>query len=232
MPRIRTIKPEFWEDEKLSSLPLGCRLFFIGTWNFADDQGVFRANEKILKSKIFPYDDNLRVTEIHKWLEDLEKARMIIPISHAGESYYVIRTFTEHQIIDKRYCKYIVPQQVVNNTLLSHSEHTVNTMEEKERKGKEKEGDISPHPDFLKFLDWVKVNAPNVLKMESPFTEIEFFKAKQDFGIDVIIKYLKRMHNWKDLKKKNVSANLTMRNWINKDNKGGTNPQSSREVVI
>ena len=103
MARIRSIKPEFWEDEKIGSLPIPCRLFYIGLWNLADDQGVFRANSSILKSRIFPYDENLRVSEISKWLDALVKAQMIIPISYKNESYYIIRTFRDHQKFDPRY---------------------------------------------------------------------------------------------------------------------------------
>ncbi|MFK1876092.1 hypothetical protein ACIXGC_19415 [Bacteroides fragilis] len=66
MARIRTIKPEFWEDEKIGKLPIPCRLFFIGCWNFADDFGVIKGNAALLKSQIFPYDENLRVSEIKK----------------------------------------------------------------------------------------------------------------------------------------------------------------------
>ena len=32
MPRIRTIKPEFWTDEKIIELSLPARLLFIGLW--------------------------------------------------------------------------------------------------------------------------------------------------------------------------------------------------------
>jgi hypothetical protein len=55
LARIRTIfNLIFWEDEKVAKLPMPCRLFYIGTWNFADDQGVFRGNSwAILKSRIF-----------------------------------------------------------------------------------------------------------------------------------------------------------------------------------
>ena len=49
MTRIRTIKPEFWEDEKLANFSFAARLFFIGLWNIADDQGVFKNNPVLLK---------------------------------------------------------------------------------------------------------------------------------------------------------------------------------------
>ena len=93
-------------------MPIPCRLFFIGCWNFADDYGVIKGNPALLKSQIFPYDENLRVSEVKKWLNALVEARMLIPIilddanqRPAEESYYVIRTFRSHQVLDKRFTK-------------------------------------------------------------------------------------------------------------------------------
>ena len=87
-------------------------LFFIGCWNFSDDYGVIKVNPALLKSQIFPYDENLRVSEVKKWLNALVEARMLIPIilddanqRLAEESYYVIRTFRSHQVLDKRFTK-------------------------------------------------------------------------------------------------------------------------------
>jgi len=114
MARIRTIKPDFWEDEKIATLPIPCRLFYIGVWGLADDWGLFRANPVILKAKLFPYDENLRLSELNRWLDALTNARMIIPISHNGESYYAIRTFRSHQKIDKRYGKPLIDEGVLN----------------------------------------------------------------------------------------------------------------------
>lgn len=126
MARIRSIKPEFWEDEKIGSLPIPCRLFYIGLWNLADDQGVFRANSSILKSRIFPYDENLRVSEISKWLDALVKAQMIIPISYKNESYYIIRTFRDHQKFDPRYPNNLIPKEITDNILNNESGHIDN----------------------------------------------------------------------------------------------------------
>lgn len=111
MARIRTIKPEFWEDEKIGRLPIPCRLFYIGCWNFADDFGCIKNNAALLKSQIFPYDETLRVSEVKKWIDALVNARMLIPIidddapasGSSRESYYVIRTFRSHQVLDSRF---------------------------------------------------------------------------------------------------------------------------------
>ena len=128
MARIRTIKPEFWEDEKIGKLPIPCRLFFIGCWNFADDFGVIKGNAALLKSQIFPYDENLRVSEIKKWIDALVDARMLVPIIHAEESYYFIRTFRSHQILDKRYDKSYIGKEIAKDLInRALNDNVVNT---------------------------------------------------------------------------------------------------------
>jgi hypothetical protein len=101
MARIRTIKPEFWHDEKLGALKRDERLLFIGLWNLADDQGVCKANPVFIKSSLFPYDEDLRVNTLTSWLGNLQKARMLVPFTFNSESYYMIRTFLDHQVINR-----------------------------------------------------------------------------------------------------------------------------------
>lgn len=177
MARIRTIKPEFWEDEKVGKLPLPCRLFFIGCWNFADDFGCIKGNAALLKSQIFPYDENLRVSEVKKWIDALVDARMLIPIIHAEESYYFIRTFRSHQVLDSRYSKSYIGKETVSdlinkalsrddvNTSSTRRHNDGNTPEEKEM---EKEMEYSsssdellcetlqPHPERINYDELIK----------------------------------------------------------------------------
>ncbi|MCH5332006.1 MAG: hypothetical protein J1E33_06340, partial [Alistipes sp.] len=110
MARIRTIKPEFFLDEKVGNLPIQARLLFIGLWCHADDNGVLRGNAAYIKAQVFPYDDNLRVGEVKKWIDALVEARMLIPLTYKGESYYVVRTFRSHQKIDPRYTNELIPE--------------------------------------------------------------------------------------------------------------------------
>lgn len=56
MARIRTIKPEFWTDEKLVEEEPWIRLLFIGLWNFADDEGFLPYSPKRIKMQVFPAD--------------------------------------------------------------------------------------------------------------------------------------------------------------------------------
>lgn len=57
MPRIRTIKPEFWSSPDTASASAVARLTYIGMWNWADDYGRGTLNLKELEGFIFPNDD-------------------------------------------------------------------------------------------------------------------------------------------------------------------------------
>lgn len=108
MAKSRTIRPELWDDEQFASLPILSRLFFIGCFNQADDLGVISGNATYLKSRIFPYDESMRLGEINNCITILVNARMLVPLTHDNKSYYVIRCFNEHQSIDKRYASSII----------------------------------------------------------------------------------------------------------------------------
>ena len=245
MARIRTIKPEFWEDEKIGNLQIPCRLLYIGCWNFADDFGVIKGNAALLKSQIFPYDENLRVSEIKKWIDSLVDARMLVPIIHAEESYYFIRTFRSHQILDKRYDKSYIGKEIakdlinralndnVVNTSLSRGVDVVFTTTEKEEEKEDKKespnGDkkeavaSSPAPsnlDFLKFNDWLKRKAPfcsNPKNFSSQITEAEFLKLKEKYTGKQIADVIEQIENRKDLRKRYTNLYRTVLNWAKKE---------------
>lgn len=140
MPRIRTIKPSFWKDQKLGRLKRDVRLMFIGLWNLADDEGVVCADSFIIKSELFPFDEDLRVKTIQEWIDQLIEALMIIPFTFNGESYYVIRTFKAHQSINRPQ-ESKIPLETIQEVLAKHSlnTHGVVTVG-KEGKGKEWNG--------------------------------------------------------------------------------------------
>lgn len=101
MPRIRSIKPDLWNDEKLGQESEAIMLTFIGTWNFADDYGVIKANAVWLKNQIYPYKEKLRIDVFTTWLKRLEELEVVIPVAFRGESFYYIRSFRKHQKIDR-----------------------------------------------------------------------------------------------------------------------------------
>jgi DNA-binding transcriptional regulator YhcF (GntR family) len=86
----------------------------------------------------------------------------------------------------------------------------------------------APHEieDFKKFNSWVLSNAPRVAEMKFPFTIAQFLEIKELAAPEMVRDVLKAMHNRPDLHKKNLSANLTFRNWLKRET-NATHKQSS-----
>lgn len=57
MPRIRTLKPQFWDSPSVAKADLAPRLLYMALWNWADDAGRGTANLKELEAFAFPNDD-------------------------------------------------------------------------------------------------------------------------------------------------------------------------------
>lgn len=99
MPRIRTIKPQFWLDENLGQIKREARLLYIGLWNLSDDQGVFEWRPARIKVQLFPYDYDICSKEIEEWLEELIATGDISQFEYEGEIFGYIWSFLEHQEI-------------------------------------------------------------------------------------------------------------------------------------
>ena len=136
MARIRTIKPEFWEDEKLAKLPVHARLLFIGTWNFADDNGVLLANPVLMKSHIFPYED-IGISTISEWIDMLVENGMLIRTTYNGKDYLIIRKFLIHQKINRKSIRINIPLpvvlQVIDEYNKTHGVLTEPSLQEREQ---------------------------------------------------------------------------------------------------
>lgn len=136
MARIRTIKPEFWEDEKLAKLPGYARLLFIGTWNFADDNGALLANPVLMKSHIFPYED-IGISTISEWIDMLVENGMLIRTTYNGKDYLVIRKFLIHQKINRKSIRINIPLpvvlQVIDEYNKTHGVLTEPSLQEREQ---------------------------------------------------------------------------------------------------
>ena len=98
MARIRTIKPDFWTDEKVVELSPFARLLFIGLWNFADDDGRMVYSPKKIKMQIFPAD----TLEISGLFGEIRGESLIEIYTVDSIEYLQINNFSKHQKIDKR----------------------------------------------------------------------------------------------------------------------------------
>ena len=100
MARKRMIDPNFWSDEKLGECSIEERLLFMGLISNADDEGYGRANPKLLKSLIFPYDE-FKALDIEKWISHLNEINIVTLFKYDNQTYYVLPNFLKHQTINK-----------------------------------------------------------------------------------------------------------------------------------
>lgn len=137
MPKIRGIKPEFWIDEKIVSLTIPVRLFFIGLWNFCDDCGVFEWKPLELKNKIFPAD-NFNTTSA---LRELVAKNCVLKFTKDKKDFGLIINFTKHQRPDKRFLIYLFDDEInfLKDILRGHHESTTRPRVDIEGEG---EGDV------------------------------------------------------------------------------------------
>ena len=111
MPRIRSIVPEFWEDERLARISPSALLLFIGMKNFADDQGVIVANEVLIRNKVFPVREDIRRQQVGGWLRELCENSVIVPFAYEGRGYFMM-DFSSERIDKPQRSK--IPQEVID----------------------------------------------------------------------------------------------------------------------
>lgn len=100
MARIRTVKPEFWANEKLSELPEAVHMLACALLNYADDAGYFNANPSLVKAACFPLRE--LSTPVGDGLKMLDKSGYIRLLNGSdGRVYGWIPSFLEHQKINR-----------------------------------------------------------------------------------------------------------------------------------
>ena len=102
MPRIRTIKPEFWKSESIAAHPHRTRLTFIGLWTYVDDNGVGIDNEKLITAELYPLEEDPReaLANIREDVARLHAGGRILRYVVDGKRYLSIVGW-DHQKIDK-----------------------------------------------------------------------------------------------------------------------------------
>ncbi len=157
MARIRTIKPDFWTDGKIISLPFEARLFYIGMWNFVCDRGHISDDPLGLKLKILPNDSVDGGALIDLLVSAGLVRRLEIP---DGRAFLEIPRFPDHQKVDARWNSRCPACTLADSPNLTEP-HPNSPQEGKgrERKGKEGRGgevasDEPPAPTCKQHPHW------------------------------------------------------------------------------
>jgi len=97
--RIRSIKPEWLEDE-ISLISSDARVLSVALILMADDLGNGRAHPVLLATRVFPaLDDRSRV--LASALEELTRLRYVVLYESGGQQYYNLPNWKRHQRIDR-----------------------------------------------------------------------------------------------------------------------------------
>jgi hypothetical protein len=103
--RIRTIKPEFWGDEKMAPMPPIDRLVFLALISMADDAGRVVDNIKTIDGFVFPESDDTSRGSLDKLAS---AGRIIRYQSESGQRLIQVANWLRHQKVDKP-AKYVLP---------------------------------------------------------------------------------------------------------------------------
>lgn len=101
MPRIRTMKPEFWSSPGIGSISPWARLLYAAMWNWADDAGRGTCNMRELQGFAFPEDED--VPEVgtsdgfRRTMSEVRGQFGVIFYKVDGRPYYEIPSWKTHQ---------------------------------------------------------------------------------------------------------------------------------------
>lgn len=146
MARKRMISPEIWDSLDFSKLSNLAKLVFIGLFSQADDEGRGRANAVYIKSKLFPYDEKLRVADIEDTLSEIACHMSTTFYTHNGDRFYSFDNWNVWQKIDRPTKSQFPPPsedgaEVLTGTLAEHSTNARRTLDERSTNARENAAD-------------------------------------------------------------------------------------------
>jgi hypothetical protein len=190
------IDPNFWESGDISRLSVFERLLFIGMISNADDEGKGRASPSYLKSKVFPYDEKIKVADIKKALTNIENNTSVVFYEQGENGYYFFSNWAKWQRVDKPQKSLIpnpTPEQLRNNSkndsgiipdqLPPKGKEGKEKGKEGEGEGKEKGKEPPPQPP-LPVLEFTVTEGLLLYEKLCP----TLFKKETDSGADTALK--------------------------------------------
>lgn len=142
MSRIRTVKPEFWKHEELSALPESVHMLAAALLNYADDEGYFNANDKLVKAECCPLREPS--VSIHDALTALSNVGYLkLGKAPDGKRYGWVVNFDTHQRVNRKTDSKIKKLNIVwEDSLSTHTQLT----EPSPPEGKGREGNKDAEP--------------------------------------------------------------------------------------
>ena len=102
MPRIRTLKPEFFRSPDTAKVDFPVRIFYQALWCWADDFGIGETNINGLLGFAFPDEDEFTAQDLRRFCADCAQHFQVTFYTVRGRHYYAIPTWEKHQKLERR----------------------------------------------------------------------------------------------------------------------------------
>jgi len=228
---------ELFDDAWFMDLPSKYKLFWIFLLTKCNHSGIWQVNWKLAQ---FYTGDNLEPAEVQRLMKN-----RIVPIEN--NKYWFIPKFIEFQygyelnesssvhkgIIEniKKYKLFdFIPKTKIIERVSKGLPNPYQRIKDKDKDkdiDKDKDKDkcetglvkIEGHPLQVH----IKNNCPNISKLKTQLTYAEAERLVVEFPNDGLQAVIEAMENYKLLAQKSISVNLTIRNWIRRNQQNGTN---------
>ncbi|MBM4553978.1 hypothetical protein GS466_02360 [Rhodococcus hoagii] len=97
MPRIRTIKPEFFRSPSTAKASFPARILYEAMWCWADDYGIGETNVYGLLGFAFCDEDQITVSELQSLLKEVANAYDVTFYEVEKRHYFAVPSWDEHQ---------------------------------------------------------------------------------------------------------------------------------------
>lgn len=133
MARIRSVKPEFWADRRMSRLSLTARFMYIGLWNLSDEHARGNGDTRYIKGQLFPYDDDVTPEVVGGLLDELEGEGRVVRYDVDGDPFLFLPNLGEHQRLEpsKVKSKYPAPPEMSEPQVGAESSEKISAGSEK-----------------------------------------------------------------------------------------------------
>ena len=113
----RIIKESICDSERINQLTPIEEVTFYRLLVNADDYGCFDAREAVVKSRLFPLKDTMKLSEVGKILDRLAEVGLIVRYTKDGKPFLCVNKWGEHQRLRVSRHKYPTPDEADCGTL-------------------------------------------------------------------------------------------------------------------
>ena len=107
----RIIKESICDSERINKLTPIEEVTFYRMLVNADDYGCFDAREAVVKSRLFPLKDTMKLSEVGKILDRLAETGLITRYTKDGKPFLCVNKWGEHQRLRVSRHKYPTPEE-------------------------------------------------------------------------------------------------------------------------